>query len=246
LERVFWRLFLPMVDGIITLSTVAARKTLQRFPRLRAVPRAVVPHGHYRPAYPAPVPRSEARQSLGVAEEARLAAFVGRIRPYKNVEPLVKAFRAWDDDAARLWVAGNPVSATLAERIRQAAASDDRICTDLRFLERQELVTVLGAADLIVLPYDHILQSGTALLALSFDRPVLVPSRGAMGELQAEVGAEWVRTYEGDLTAETLAEAMDWAETAPRAGRAPLDGRAWPRLARHTEQLYRRVLVADE
>ena len=246
LERLFWRLFLPMMDGIVTLSMVAEEKTLARFPSLRHVPHAVVPHGHYRPAYPAPVPRSEARRALGISDESRLAAFVGRIRPYKNVEPLVEVFRAWDDAAARLLVAGNPVSASLADRIRRAAASDDRIRTDLRFLERRELVTVLGAADLIVLPYDHILQSGTALLALSFDRPVLVPRRGAMGELQAEVGAEWVRTYEGDLTAETLAEAMDWAETAARPERAPLNDRAWPRLARQTEQLYRRVLDTDE
>jgi glycosyltransferase involved in cell wall biosynthesis len=108
------------------------------------------------------------------------------------------------------------------------------------------MTTVLGAADLIVLPYDHILQSGTALLALSFDRPVLVPDRGAMSELQAEVGAEWVRTYEGDLTADTLAHAMDWAETAIRSERAPLDDREWPRLARQTEQLYRRVLDAHD
>jgi glycosyltransferase involved in cell wall biosynthesis len=246
LERLFWRLFLPMVDGIVTLSEVAAQKTLQRFPALRSVPRAVVPHGHYRPAYPDPVPRSEARRTLDVPDEARLAAFIGRVRPYKNVSRLIETFRAWDDDTARLTIAGNPVSETLKDEILKAVAGEGRIRTDLRFIENDEMMIVLGAADLVVLPYDHILQSGTALLALSFDRPVLVPDRGAMSELQAEVGAEWVRTYEGDLTADTLAHAMDWAETAIRSERAPLDDREWPRLARQTEQLYRRVLDAHD
>ena len=241
LERVFWRLFLPMVDGVLTLSEVAAQKALQRFPTLRSVPRAVVPHGHYRPAYPDPVPRPEARRALGVPPQARLVAYVGRIRPYKNVGRLLRAFRGWDDDTARLLVAGNPVSETLRDEILSGAAGDDRIRTDLRFIEPEELTTVLGAADLVVLPYGHILQSGTALLALSFDRPVLVPSRGAMGELQAEVGAAWVRTYEGTLTANTLAAAMEWANAAHRPARAPLGDRAWPRLARQTEQLYHRV-----
>ena len=241
LERVFWRLFLPMVDGVLTLSEVAAQKALQRFPTLRSVPRAVVPHGHYRPAYPDPVPRPEARRALGVPPQARLVAYVGRVRPYKNVGRLLRAFRGWDDDTARLLVAGNPVSETLRDEILSGAAGDDRIRTDLRFIEPEELTTVLGAADLVVLPYGHILQSGTALLALSFDRPVLVPSRGAMGELQAEVGAAWVRTYEGTLTADALAAAMEWANAAHRPARAPLGDRAWPRLARQTEQLYHRV-----
>jgi len=241
LERLFWRLFLPMVDGFLTLSEVAAQKTLRRFPTLRSVPRAVVPHGHYRPAYPDPVSRPEARRALAVPRQARLLAHVGRIRPYKNVGRLLQAFREWDDDVGRLLVAGNPVSATLRDEIRGGAAGDDRIRTDLRFIEPEELTTVLGAADLIVLPYAHILQSGTALLALSFDRPVLVPSRGAMDELQAEVGTEWVRTYEGPLTADTLAAAVDWADAARRPARAPLGDRAWPRLARQTEQLYHRV-----
>ncbi len=246
LERLFWRLFRPMVDGIVTLSRVAEKKTLARFPSLHRVPRAVVPHGHYRPAYPDPVPQSKARRTLDVPHEARLATFIGRVRPYKNVPRLIEAFRAWDDNEARLLIAGNPVSETLKGEILNAAEGDGRIRTDLRFIENDEMATVLGAADLIVLPYDHILQSGTALLALSFDRPVLVPDRGAMSELQAEVGAEWVRTYEGDLTAGTMAEAMDWAETDARPDRVPLDNRAWPRLARQTEHLYRRVLDADE
>lgn len=242
LEQLFWRLFLPMVDGIVTLSKVAEEKTIERFPALRPLPRTVVPHGHYRPAYPDPVSRTGARRALDVPDEARLAAFIGRIRPYKNVPRLVRTFRQWTDDAARLLVAGNPVSGALEEEILGAAEGDDRVRTELRFIENEELPAVLGAADLVVLPYDHILQSGAALLALSFDRPVLVPDRGAMSELRADIGPEWVRTYEGDLTAATLAEAMDWAETESRSARAPLDDRAWPRLARQTERLYRRVL----
>jgi hypothetical protein len=86
------------------------------------------------------------------------------------------------------------------------------------------------------------MHSGSALLALSFDRPVLVPDRGAMTELQQRVGADWMRTYASDLTPSILAEGVEWARTTDRADRPPLGDLEWPRLARQTVALYRRVL----
>lgn len=246
LERLFWHLFIPMVDGIVSLSEAARAQAADRFPTLRRVPSAVVPHGHYRSAYPDPVPRDEARREYGLPLEARVAAFVGRIRPYKNVRSLVRTFRAWEAPEARLVVAGNPVSEELKRQIRAAAESDSRVQLALRFLEEAEVASVVSAADVVVLPYETITHSGTALLALSFDRPVVVPDREAMTELKERVGSEWVRTYAGDLMPEVLSDAMQWAETASRSERAPLDDLEWPELARQTAALYRRVLEAHD
>jgi len=241
LTSTFWALFLPMVDGYITLSGHARKAALRRFPRLRDVPGAVVPHGHYRPAYPAAVPKETARRRMGLASEGSVAVYVGRIRPYKNVPRLVRAVRALDDEAIRLVVAGNPSSRDLERRIREEARGDVRIHLDLRFIPDERIPLVLGAADLVVLPYRDILHSGSALLALSFDRPVLVPDAGAMAELQAEMGDEWVYTYEGTLTPDTLTAALRDGQTEERARRPPLEGRSWDTLARETVALYERV-----
>ena len=241
LEALFWRAFIPMVDGIVSLSEAAREAAQRQFPTLRDVPSAVVPHGHYRMAYPDAVPSVEARAELDLPEQARVATFIGRIRPYKNVPRLVDTFRQWDDADARLIVTGNPTSEALRERILHRADGDSRIRTDLRFIEEREMPVVLGAADLVVLPYDDIMHSGTALLALSFDRPVLVPDHGAMSELQAQIGPDWVRTYEGELTPDVLTKALTWAETPERPDRAPLGNLEWERLARQTAELYHRV-----
>lgn len=242
LERLFWSLFIPMVDGIVSLSKVARAETLRRFPVLEGVPSAVVPHGPYRSAYPDPVEKSDARASLTIRDDAQVAVFVGRVRPYKNVASLVRTFRGWTAPDARLLVAGNPMSEELSSEIRGARDDDSRIRLILRFVEEDEMPLVLGAADLVVLPYESIMHSGSALLALSFDRPVLVPAQGAMLELRDQVGREWVRTYEGDLTASELADAMEWANETARSPRAPLDDLRWSRLARQSAGLYRRVL----
>jgi glycosyltransferase involved in cell wall biosynthesis len=246
LERLFWPLFLPMVDGYVTLSEHARAAALDRFPRLRSVPGAVVPHGHYRPAYPPPVSQATARERWVLPADAPVIAFLGRIRPYKNVEGLIAAFRGLEAPEARLLVAGNPSSDALADRIRSAAAPDDRIQLELRFLPEDEIPSLMGAADLVVLPYEDILHSGSALLALSFDRPVLVPARGAMGELRREVGDDWVYTYEEPLRPADLETTLHAARNASRPRRAPLENRSWERLAKATVSLYDRVLHTDD
>jgi glycosyltransferase involved in cell wall biosynthesis len=246
LEKIFWALFIPMVDGIISLSETARREAYSRFPELKTVPSAIVPHGHYRTAYPTSVSKEDARRQLDLRPEDRVIVFVGRIRPYKNVVPLIRAFRRWEEPSARLFIAGNPISDELAQRVRAAQEGDDRIRIDLRFIEEKEISALLAASDLVALPYEAIMHSGTALLALSFNRPVLMPDRGAMAELQERVGTEWMRTYAGDFTLEVLVDALKWAETGDRPTRAPLEDLEWPRLARQTEALYRRVLARHD
>ncbi|MFB6247298.1 MAG: glycosyltransferase family 4 protein [Salinibacter sp.] len=245
LERLFWPLFLPMIDGYITLSEHARTAAQRRFPALRAVPGRVVPHGHYRPAYPDPPPKTHARQEWDLPPDDPVLVYVGRIRPYKNVERLVASFRQLESDRARLVVAGNPSTEALAERIRAAAGADPRVQRALRFLPEAEMASVLAAADLVVLPYEDILHSGTALLALSFDRPVLVPAEGAMSELQEQVGAEWVYIFDGALRPDTLRKALHAAKSDRRADRAPLDDLSWPPLAEDTVALYEEVLAGD-
>ena len=64
---------------------------------LRRAAHFVIPHGHYRAAYPNDVTRAEARERLGIAPDARVVAFVGQVRAYKNVPELVVAARALPD-----------------------------------------------------------------------------------------------------------------------------------------------------
>src|SRR5690606_36127483 len=71
------------------------------------------------------------------------------------------------------------------------------------------------AADLVVLPYREILNSGTALLALSFDRPVLLPEAGAGDELTRRVGSEWVCTYEHELSATDIERGLAMGSALP-------------------------------
>ena len=190
------------------------RPRARAYPELAATPGAVTRHGHYRDAYDFSVSRAEARDRLGLPADAKVVASVGQIRDYKNVPHLVRTFRETDADAV-LMVSGSAPK-PLAAQIRDSAGEDPRVRLDLRFLPDDELPTLLAAADLVVLPYRRIQNSGSAILALSANRPVLVPDLGAMRELQADVGGEWVRLYDGELAAEDLLASLDWARAPIR------------------------------
>jgi glycosyltransferase involved in cell wall biosynthesis len=181
----------------------------------------------------------DARLHFGVPDGARVIAFLGLVRPYKNVPHLVRVVRALPAAAGEvvLLIGGAPHTARLANEVRAAAAGDPRVRLALEHVPDNDVQRYLRAADLVVLPFRDITNSASALLALSFDRPVLVPARGAMGELQLLAGADWVCTYDGELTPEVLARALDWA-TRGRSGVPRLEALAWPQIARQTLSAY--------
>jgi glycosyltransferase involved in cell wall biosynthesis len=239
LEAWFWSRFIPRVDGVISLSSAGLSNALKNFPALKKIPRTVIPHGHYRDEYPS---GGGARKQLGIPSEAKMILFVGAVRAYKNVELLIRVFRDVTTSAACLHIVGSPNSATLARRIMQEAASDNRVRVLFEFLKPEDLSAYLSAADLIVLPYRKILNSGSALLALSLNRPILVPDLGAMAELKADFGDSWVRTYSGELDKAILEKALDWAlETRSPVCPMP-DKYEWRSIGQETVRFYGRVI----
>lgn len=244
-EAAFWSDFIDRVDGVIGLSHATLAAAIERWPRLNSVPSFVVAHGHYREVYPQSFGRSEARRKLDMDDDATVIAWLGQIRPYKNVPALIEAFRALDDPKIVLSICGRPLDESMADLVRTAAEGDPRIRLRLRFLQNFEITRQLIAADMLALPYGSILNSGSALLGLSLDRPILVPALGAMPELQESIGTEWVRTYDGAFTADVLHAAIDWARSTPRPAVAPLDALDWSTIAQQTVCAYNDVCGRD-
>ena len=234
------RLLVEEVDGLLSLTEGGLDAARTAFPELAEVPAAVTPHGHYRDDYDFGATRAQARARLGIRPDATLVVSVGMIREYKNVPALVRTVVTGDADVV-LGVTGKPASPELADEIRAAAAGSPRVLLDLAFQSDEAIATWLRAADVVVLPYRAIQNSGSAVLALSADRPVVVPALGAMRELQDAVGADWVRCYDGAFDRDELSASVAWATGGDRSERAPLDRLDWDGIADETAALYRRV-----
>jgi beta-1,4-mannosyltransferase len=246
LEARFWEAFLPLVDGVVHLSQAGRLAAEACFPSLLTTPHWTIPHGHYRDEYHTPLDRAAARADLGYPPASPLILCSGRLRPYKNVPALLEVVRAVPDPSVRCLVTGACPDPLLRRTVEAAARREARVRLDLRHLRRTELATAHAAADLVVLPYREILNSGSALLALSLNRPVLVPRRGAMAELADTVGHAWVRCYDGPLTADILSDALAWARETPRPAEAPLDRFAWPAIARAHREAYARLTYGTD
>jgi len=199
LSVLFWRMFLRRVEGCIHLSEAAREAACRRYPEVASIPGFVVPHMHYRGRCPDDIGREAAKQRLGLPPDSRVVLFVGQIRPYKNVPRLIEAFQGLEDPGARLLVVGKVLEAELVREIELAARNDDRITVISGFVPDEALQFYLRAADLAVAPYREILNSGTALLALSFGCPILVPDTGSLHDLSSRVGSTWVRLYWGEF-----------------------------------------------
>jgi beta-1,4-mannosyltransferase len=236
LEREFWTMFCALLDGVIGLSNHTRTALLEKHSSLEYVPITVIPHGHYRDFYPNTVSRDQARTLLNLPPEVPVLAFVGQLRAYKGIPELLEAFAKLEGDA-RLLIAGKPVPPEDAPHLKTLAARDHRVHLELGFVADDRLQLFLNAADLIVLPYRQILNSGSALLALSFNAPVLAPAIGSLPELAQKMGGDWLQLFKGDFEVNDLRNALEVSRTM-RGQVAPLDQFDWAQIAEKTKRFY--------
>lgn len=158
----------------------------------------------------------------------------GLLRPYKGVDVLLEAWRRGGVDA-ELWVIGMP-------RMDVSAIHGPNVRTALRFVSAGELAGAFRAADLVVLPYREIDQSGVLFTALAFGKPMLLTRVGGFPEVAATGAAAVVEPGDPDaLAAELRAlvadpERLSAMAAASRAAAAGEYG--WDAIARRTLDLY--------
>ncbi|HJW69238.1 MAG TPA: glycosyltransferase [Candidatus Binatia bacterium] len=202
---------------------------------------AVVPHGHYIGCYPDALSAADARRILGLATTDRVFICFGQLRAYKGVGALLEAFAGLPGPRLRLVIAGQPATDADAEIVRTAARRDTRVHAHLGFVPDSHVQRFLKAADFAVLPYREVLTSGGALLALSFSRPVVVPRRGCLVELEHEGCAIGYDPDAPDGLRVALAAAAGVTDLEPWRQRAAAaaNRRAWGPIAEAYARIYR-------
>src|SRR5439155_7624672 len=136
----------------------------------------VIPHGafnHLAELAPAPLPLPDP----GVP----VVLFFGLLRPYKGVDVLLDAWRGIT--GAELWIVGNarmdvaPLQATAPPGVRWLT----------RFVSDAQAAALFRRADVAVLPYRQIDQSGVLFTALAFATPMILSAVGGFPEVEPAV-----------------------------------------------------------
>ncbi len=211
----------------------------------------VIPHGEYGffEGVGEATDRESARTSFGLGREDEVALFFGYIREYKGLDVLLEAWPTVMDarPRARLVVAGDPVQLR-RERCEELESWATRLGVVHRFdyIPFADVARYFGAADVLVMPYRHISQSGVLFLGLSLGVPVVASRVGGLPEMLKDGDtALLVPPNSPTALAEALIKVLgdpDLRDRLTRGGRVVSNQHSWPIIAERTESAFAEVL----
>jgi D-inositol-3-phosphate glycosyltransferase len=197
-----------------------------------------------------PLPRGEARRRLGLQPDARYLLFFGLIKKHKGLDVLLDALALARGEVPdlRLLVAGEPMSSWRPYARQIAHLELDRaVDLHLGFVPNDKTPLYFSAADLVVLPYRQIFQSGVVVAAYAFGRPVVATRVGGLPELVREgVTGHLAPPADPRGLAKTLVHATaDPARLAAMGAAAASLARgphSWERIAARHEEIYQQIV----
>lgn len=175
------------LSGHLIVHSEQARAELWRRFRIGRRRISVIPHGNYLFAAESPAPpMAEARRLLGLPEPGRLLLCFGALRPYKGIPDLLSAFTEVCDTQpdVHLAIVGKPIGLQ-EEDLRSDMGRrglSGRVTLHAAYVPTDRIATWYAAADIAVLPYRRITQSGALQLAYAFGKPVVATRVGAFPE----------------------------------------------------------------
>jgi D-inositol-3-phosphate glycosyltransferase len=131
---------------------------------------------------------AEAKRRLGIRLGEPVLLFYGRIAPYKGLKFLIAAMGevVKTHPNCRLIIGGSIKDCV--DYWRDVRREIDRLSVRDRIIERIEFIPdsetelYFKAADVLVLPYTHIFQSGVLVLSYNFGLPVIAADVGSLRE----------------------------------------------------------------
>jgi D-inositol-3-phosphate glycosyltransferase len=185
LNRATLRAQYRLADHIFVHTSKMKSELVDQF-GVQASAVSVIPFGVNQTVPNTALTPAEARQRLGIAPGEKTMLFFGNIAPYKGLEYLIQALPLLADPGGyRLIVAGSPKagSGSYWDDVRGAIDADRsgvKILQKIEFVADEETELYFKAADVLVLPYRFIFQSGVLFLAYNFGLPVVVADVGSL------------------------------------------------------------------
>jgi len=185
LNRLTLRVQYRLTHHIFVHTEKMKRELMEDF-GVRGARITVIPFGINNAAPTTSLTSAEAKQRLGLRRDEKAVLFFGRITPYKGLEYLTAAFRqvVARGENYRLMIAGrqdrcpeywNAILDKIHEDVERG-----QILLRADFIPDSEVEVYFKAADVLVLPYRDIYQSGVLFLGHGFGLPVIAADVGSL------------------------------------------------------------------
>lgn len=201
-------------DGLVVMSDASAKLLRAKYSVAETTLVETVHHGHYIDCYPNEVSKTTARERLGIGGNEFVFLTLGALRPYKGHVEMLSAFEAMASPEDRLIIAGSASDQNYCTRLQKTIAEirqhrpELKIDLHAKTIADDAMQLYFKAADVCVLPFQRIHNSGSLLLAMSFGKPVVAPCLGSIPEIaHAESFIGFDATHQS-----ALAEAMATAK----------------------------------
>lgn len=139
-----------------------------------------IPHPNYIGAY------GELCQPKTLTDDTLRILFFGLVRPYKGLEHLLEATKGLKNIEVR--IVGNPSNTEYADKIKSLCADRPEVTLRLEYIADEEIPRVLAECHVVALPYniESSLNSGAAILALSYARTVVGTNNGTLNDIHRD------------------------------------------------------------
>lgn len=187
-----------------------SRQTLLGHHPEMAAKTAIVPHGNYVSQFSRLPSKEEARQQLGLSQDRFTMLFFGNPRREKGLDLLLHALSLRGAKLKITLVVAGKMKVDEAARVRAFLRDndlEDMVRLDVGHVEDELVAPYFRAADVVVLPYLRVYESGVALMAMTLERPVLASDLPPLAEAVGRDGQRGSLFRAGD--ASSLAEQID-------------------------------------
>ena len=148
------------------------------------------------------VEKQEARRTLGIPEDKTVLLSFGTVRDDKTIDLLLEAFpKAFERNKELYLLSGGTLSATDKDRYLRLAEECNKTGSariDFKYIDKSDEPLYYSAADILVLPYRYISQSGVAYCGLVYDLAMIASDIPRL-DLMAKSGVNAAVFGKGDV-----------------------------------------------
>lgn len=144
----------------------------------------IIPHGDFLKPASGQLSKKQSRERLGLSPDKKIVLFFGMIKSTKGLDILLHAWKKADSNS-ELVIAGRMRDGSFKnyQDIIDLEPISRNVHLMIRQISKEERNLLFSAADLLVLPYRRIYQSGVLMMAMSYAVPVIATRLKAFEEM---------------------------------------------------------------